>query len=167
MNDFDQIFYSTTTSTTKKEKFNFEKPPGWNKKPKKKYKLFEFFRIIYGALKGKEMEPSDYRSLDIWLIDLKAILACVLFAIIMFYVVTSKLFSSTEYTEGAEKNNTIMDKAIDYVIGKKKPKQKEPAVVIIKDSFVNIDDSVAYILRQSDSILNVLRHMDDSLIQKK
>jgi len=165
MDDFDQIFYSETSTTSTTKKFNFDKPPGWNKKPKKKNKLSEFFRIMRGGLMRHDMDPSDHRKFDIWFLDIKILIFCTIFAIIMFNTVISTSFGSEKYTEGAENHTTLLDQAIDYISKQQEPQveiKPKQQVVIIKDSLINID-SVAYVLRQSDSILNLIRHMDDSL----
>ncbi len=166
MDNFDQIFYSETSTTSTTKKFNFDKPPGWNKKPKKKSKLSEFFRIMRGGIMRDDMDASDHRKFDIWMLDIKITFLCSIFAIAMFSIVTSSALGSEKYTEQKE-NKSLLDKAIEYVMGKEPQVEIEPKkqmVVIVKDSLINID-SVAYILRQSDSILNLVRHMDDSLIK--
>ena len=168
MNIEDNIYYieeesPTTTSTTTiaRKVFKYEKPEGWDKKENR---ILKFFRILYGGVTGKDMDASDLRKFEYWRLNMVAAVASTFICSGMMYVIMTSPLGKEKYTQDSNKS-TYIDLAIEaYNNYRHKPKEapKTYKVVIVKDSLINID-SVAYILKQSDSILNTLRHADDSL----
>jgi hypothetical protein len=160
----DKIFYSddftTTSSTTTKKK---TQPMFYDKVIiQKKRKAIS---ILIDGLTGKEMEPSDLRRYDSYILDIKAASIAIFIGVAMFFIVAKSFVGSEPASR--KHDRTYIDMLIDWIAGKDNSDEKiynvpPPApkeVVIIKDSLVNID-SIAYIIQQSDSILKAVRAVD-------
>ncbi len=161
----DYIFYdegttTTTSSSTTKKKMvmDYERPPGWNKKPKKKWKLFEFFRIMYSKFAGDDLDDFEYRKYTLWMLDIKSTTITLGFTITLFYAISS--FNIYEgYDPQNEEKSSLLDKTIEHFMHKEQQPEK---VVVVKDSLVNID-SLAYLLQLSDSIIRARNARTDTM----
>lgn len=155
MNEIDdRIFFSediqspTTTSTTTKKIF---KQTSSAVPEKKKWAMFEFFRIMNIGMKDVEMEPSDMRKYESWALNIKAGLIALSICSILLCGVFASSIGSEKYRE--EKEPTYIDMAIDYFYPDKKEQPLQTkSVVVVKDTIVPLD-SVQYLLYQNDSLL--------------
>ena len=157
----DRIFFSedihspTTTSTTTKKAFvtpSFNPPV-----KKKKWALFEFFRIMNIGMKDIEMQPSDMRKYEIWTLNIKSgIIALTICTILMTFVLTSSV-GSQPYDPNESNKRTYIDDVIDYFIEDKQIyTSPRSTVVVVKDTLIPMD-SMQYLMYQNDSLLQEMK----------
>jgi hypothetical protein len=157
----DRIFFSeefspTTTSTTTKKIFKQASVVP----EKKKWALFEFFRIMNIGIKDVEMQPSDMRKYEIWTLNIKSgTIALLICSILMYTVLTSSL-GSQAYNPDESSKKTYLDNVIDYFTENEEVANTAPpakaTVVVIKDTLVPMD-SIQYLIYQNDSLLQEMK----------
>ena len=159
----DRIFFSeefspTTTSTTTKKAF--VKPSSNPVPKKKKWALFEFFRIMNIGMKDVEMQPSDMRKYESWTLNIKSgTIALLICSILMYTVLTSSL-GSEAYNPDESSKKTYLDNVIDYFTENEEVANTNPpakaTVVVVKDTLVPMD-SMQYLIYQNDSLLQEMK----------
>ena len=157
----DRIFFSedihspTTTTTTTKRIFKQASVVP----EKKKWAIFEFFRIMNIGMKDVEMQPSDMRKYEIWTLNIKSgTIAFLICSILMYAVLTSSL-GSQAYNPNESSKRTYVDDLIDYFIKDEmvvNPPAKANTVVVVKDTLVPMD-SIQYLIYQNDSLLQEMK----------
>ena len=148
----DNIYYQpveTTTSTTTKKVFQYERPKGWDKKENS---ILRFFRVLYGGITGKDMDASDLRRYEYWKLNFIAAFVATFICAGMMYVITTSPLGKEKYSKQSNKQ-TYIDMVIEKINEKSTPPPKQK-VVIVKDSLVNLD-SIDFMIHQSDSILKL------------
>lgn len=167
----DFVFYTpeTTSETTTKKKIIYNKPYGWDKKPKKKSKFLRFFTVMYEGIKGEQgMEPSNIRRFEGYVLDFKAIGAAVVISFLLGMLMM-RASGSEKWTKDSEKyEKSYIDYAIEYFFPET-IKDVDSSVKVVKPPYntnvipVSPDvDSINQLIKRGDSIINSLinKHAD-------
>jgi len=106
------------------KKFNYDKPEGWDKKPKspllktKEFKL-TWWQILKTGLLGDDMEPKYFMRYEGWMHELKTMCLTVLVTFSLAYMVfSSSLMSTSAMNDKENEKQTWFNKGLDYVMGK-------------------------------------------------
>jgi len=168
----DFVFYTpeTTSETTTKKKIIYNKPYGWDKKPKKKSKFLRFFTVMYEGIKGEQgMEPSDIRRFEGYVLDFKAIGAAIVVSFALGMLMMHSL-GSENWTKDSEKyEKSFIDYTIEYFFPET-IKDVDSSVKVVKPPYNNNTvipvtpdvDSINQLIKKGDSIINSLinKHAD-------
>ena len=102
--------------------FKYEKPNGWNKKPKK----LSLLKIIwYGINRRVDMEPSEHKRFDNLMSNLKPILIILLLLISGWAIFKYSSVGDKKYNEGEDSN--YINRFINFFADKYKHWNDEPS----------------------------------------
>lgn len=101
----------TVTQTTTR-KFNYDKPEGWNKAPKK-YKMGWFKRIKNGLF-NVDMEPSDQKKYDALIENIRVLFFTSVATCLLFALLFNSPFATEKYRD-VKYDPTYIDMGIDFL----------------------------------------------------
>ena len=103
-----------------KEKFNYDKPEGWDKKPPLiKVKEFKpkWWQILKDGLKGEDMEPKYFMKYEGWMHELKIVGFTVFTTLCIIYIIFNSSFIRTSAMDSND-DAGLLNRGIDYILGR-------------------------------------------------
>ena len=91
--------------------FNYEKPVGWNVKPKS-FKM-KWWEILKAGLFDEEMDAKFQRRYDRWKENLKVLLITFLTVFILMFIILNSSFLSTPMKSKSYTNDSWVDQGLE------------------------------------------------------
>ena len=161
----ERIYNETTTTHTTTKRFNYGKPNGWDKQPKPKEFKLKWHQILKGGLLGEDMEPKDYKRYETWMTNVKVVALTIVTIILLTYSMFKSPFITDSGMSEDNKEDSWMDKGLDYVIGKYDDYNIKPLAPVIFDTITIIPTITK---EEVDSIMSKYRkdstNIADSLL---